>query len=155
MKRGLGLVELLMMVALAAVLLIPLLTLSLKNVEDPQDLLERSVVQNLCLDMVERFKAYKPFWPLPGTAPKPPSKTPGAPVTEMFLPVELDLSKFTLFDKVYVDQLKALGITPKPKIELVPDTHTYGLFRLNVSIAWTSLKGHARQVDFSRYCYQP
>jgi len=155
MKRGLGLVELLIMVALAGVLLVPLLTLSLKNVEDPQDLLERSLVQSLCLDMVERFKAYKPFFPLPGAAPQTPTGRPGAPVTEMYLPIELDFSAMTLFDKVYLDQLKALGINPKPKIELLKDSHTSGLYRLNVSITWVSLKGHARQIEFSRYCYQP
>ena len=138
MRRGFSMIE----------LLVPLLTLSTQAVEDHQDLLERSLVQGLCMDVVSRFKAYKPFWPMPGARG-------GPKVTEMYLPMEIDPAKATLFDSVYLEQMKALRMRPQPKIVVTSDERKAGLFRIDVSIEWKSLKGKVHRFEMSRYCYQP
>ena len=100
-RRGLSLIEVLVLVALASVLLLPLLSLSSRNVEDHQEQAERAVAQNLCMDMVERFKRY--------------GAERGVPAAEqMFAPVELDEEETTLFDKVYLQHFAALGSEPRP-----------------------------------------
>ena len=155
MKRGVSVIELLVLITVASGLLVPLLTLSGHNVDDHQDQLERSLAQGLCLDMVERFKRYKPVWPLPGDPGGPPLNIPGPPVDEMFGPVELQPGKNTLFDLVYLENMKALGMKPQPKIDKVLDPTRPGLFKLEVSVSWTSLKGKERSVKYARWCYAP
>ncbi|MBI4859734.1 MAG: hypothetical protein HY815_05660 [Candidatus Riflebacteria bacterium] len=143
MKRsGTGLVGILVLSGLLVALVLPLATLSSRNVEDFQEMLERSTAQGLCLDMLERFNRYKPFWPMPGAA-------------ELYTPVGLSPDQLDLFDRAYLDQLTALGMHPRPKIERTPVDDRPGLYRLQVSIAWTSLGGQAREVSYARYCYWP
>jgi len=154
-QRGIGLVEVMVVLAVAAALLVPLLTLSTRNAEDHQELLERTLAQGLCLDMMERFKRYKPSWALPGSPAQPPHKSAGPPLKEMFVPVEIVEGQSTLFDKVYLEQLAALGLSPKPKIEQIEDPARPGLFRLKISVSWKNTKGFVREVSFVRYGYAP
>lgn len=154
-RRGVSIIEVLVLIALASGVLVPLLTLSSRNVDDQQDQLERSLAQGLCLDMMERFKRYKPVWPLPGSAGDPPFNIPGPPIDEMFGPVELQAGKATLFDLVYLENMKALGMRPQPRIDKILDPARPGLFKLEVSVSWTSLKGKERSVKYQRWCYAP
>lgn len=154
-RRGVSVIEILILVTIASALLVPLLTLSSRNVEDHQEQLERSLAQGLCLDMVERFKHYKEIWPLPGQQGEPPLSIPGPPLDEMFGPVELQPNKGTLFDLVYLQHMKALGMRPQPKIDKIKDPTRPGLFKLEVSVAWKSAKGFDRAVKYARWCYAP
>lgn len=154
-RRGVSVIEILILVTVASGLLVPLLTLSSRNVEDHQEQLERSLAQGLCLDMVERFKRYKPIWSLPGSPGEPPFNIAGPPLDEMFGPVELQSGKGTLFDLVYLEHMKALGMRPQPRIEKTIDPARPGLFKLEVSVAWKSSKGHERSVKYARWCYAP
>jgi hypothetical protein len=148
MRRAVSIVEVLVLIVIASGLLIPLLTLSGRNVEDHQDQLERALAQGLCLDMLERFKRFKPYWTFPGAEG-------GGPLDEMFGPVELKTGQATLFDFVYLENMRALGMKPQPKIERTPDPTHYGLFKLDVSVSWKSAKGRERSVKYSRWCYAP
>lgn len=154
-RRGMSVIEVLMLITIASGLLVPLLTLSSRNVEDHQDQMERALAQGLCLDVLERFKRYKAFWPLPGDPGQPGVSDAGPPMEEMFGPVELRPGWTTLFDRVYLENMVALGMQPKPKIDKVLDPTRPGLFRLEVSVGWKSHKGYAREVKYARYCYAP
>lgn len=156
MKRAAqSVIEILVLITIASGMLVPLLTLSGRNVDDHQDQLERSLAQGLCLDMLERFKRYKPSWTLPGSAGDGPFAIPGPPLDEMFGPVELQPGRNTLFDLAYLEHMKALGMKPQPRIEKVLDPARPGLFKLEVSVSWTSLKGKERSVKYARWCYSP
>jgi hypothetical protein len=154
MKRGVTLVEVSVVFALAVMLIIPVLTLSSRNAKEHEELLERSVAQGVCLDMLERLKSYKAFWPLPGSG-STASGMDAPPLKELFGPVELDVNKMTLFDRAYLEQLLVLGTTPLPRVIRTPDPTRAGLFRLEVSLAWTSSRGVPRLVRFVRYCFAP
>ena len=154
-RRGFALMEILVILALAATMLLPVLNLSSRNVEDHQDMLERQLAQGLCLDMLERFKRYKPIWPLPGSSRKQAGGAEPPPIEELFGPVETNLADMSLFDKAYLEQLHALGISPKPHIERLVDPRRPGFFLLKVTVSWKSLKGFSRQVSSSRYCFAP
>jgi prepilin-type N-terminal cleavage/methylation domain-containing protein len=154
-RHAFTLLEVIVAVALVAVLALPLLQLSSRNVEDHQDVLERSIGQGLCLDMVERFKKYKPMWPLPGAPARSPARAAGPSLSQLFCPVELDPARTTLFDTVYLDLLGSLGMSPRPRIVTKPDPGRPGFFRLEVSVSWRSRGGHERVVRFSRFCYAP
>src|SRR5207253_1319118 len=129
-------------------LLVPLLQLSMSNTAEHEELLERDVAQSMCLDAIERFKCYKPYWPLPG------EQADGAPpVSEMFSAVELRPGATTPFDKVYLDYIEFLGILPRPSMKRSAVPRNPGLFRLDVSTSWTSRKGASRAIRFARYCF--
>ena len=155
MTRGQTLIEVLIVVGLIAMVLVPLVTLSTRNLGDHQDIMERALAQGLCLDTLERFKKYKPIWPMPGMPPKPPLNIPGPPLYEMYGAVDLRPGKLGIFDRVYLDQMRALGIAPQPRIQTTPDPEVYGLFNLEVSVSWKSRSGQQRQVKFSRICFAP
>jgi type II secretory pathway pseudopilin PulG len=154
-RRGISMIEILVLITIASGLLVPLLTLSGRNVEDHQDQMERTMAQGLCLDVLERFKKYKAYWPLPGAAAQPGVSDAGPPMEEMFGPVELRPGMATLFDRVYLENMVALGMEPKPRITKTPDPVRFGLFKLEVAVAWKSHKGHPREVKYVRYCYAP
>jgi len=141
-RRGLALVETLVLTALTLVLVLPLMTLSSRNAGDSQELLERSIAQGLCLDLMERFKRYKPIFPKPA-------------MQELYLPVSVAPEQPNAFDHVYIGQMKSLGMTLVPKYEVIPVSEYPGFFQLNVSMAWTNMKGYKREVKYSRYCYAP
>jgi len=73
----------------------------------------------------------------------------------MFSAVELSPGQGTLFDKVYLEQMAALGMSPRPMIEKIDDPKRFGLFRLEVSVSWKNTKGYSRRVSYSRLCYAP
>jgi len=154
-SRGVVMLEILVVTGISAVLGVALMQLSSRNLGDQQELLERSLAQGLCLDMVDRFKKYKSFWPLPGVPAKPPSMKPGPPLAEMCLPVEINVTKWSLFDQVYLENLATLGISPEPKIVRTPDPSHPGLFLLEISVSWKSVRGNTRSVRFIRCCYSP
>lgn len=150
MKRrpGTSLLELVMVMGLLAAVIVPALTLSRRNARVHQDVLERTLAQGLCLDVMERLERYKLPWALPG-------EKDGPPLAELYTPVELRPGWATLFDRVYLDQLKALGMDPRPEITRTPAEGRYGLFLLEVRVAWTGARGHAREVAVRRWCYAP
>ena len=154
-RLAVTMIEVLVLVMIAAAVLLPMLTLSSRNVEDHRDLLERSLAQGLCLDMVERFKRYKSHWQMPGTPAQPPAGAAGPPLDEMFCPLELRPGKATLFDRVYLEHMAALGMSPRPRVERTPVPGRWGLFRLVVSISWKDHRGKPREVRYARHCYAP
>jgi hypothetical protein len=117
--------ELVVLVGLSAMVLVPVCVLSARNTEDPEDLMERSLAWNLGMDLIERFKAYKPFWPMPRA------------------------------EETYVQELKALGLDARPKVALIPDPVRTGLYRLEVTVSWTGRRGQERRLDFARLCFHP
>lgn len=152
-RRGMSFVELVVTIGLIVVVLVPVLTLGSRTVEEPRDLLERSLVQGACIDMLERYNRYKTCWPLPGEVGGEEGDGPDA--RESFGPLEADPARATLFDEVYRQQLATLGLQVEPRIERVEDPDHPGLFRLTVWIDWTSRGGKQQQVRYSRYCYAP
>ena len=151
---GFGVIEVTFLAVLSAVLFLPVLTLSSRNVQDHQELLERALAHSLCLDMVERFKSYKPYWPLPGSEDRS-TTSPSPPLEEMFLPLELQAERATTFDGVYLDHLKVLRMEPRPTIRQVADPNCLGLYRLEVSTSWIGRGGQRHELRFARYCYAP
>jgi len=141
-RLGLALAETLVLTALILVLILPLMTLSSRNTGDSQELLERSIAQGLCLDLMERFKWYKPIFPKPA-------------LREIYLPVSVPPEQVTPFDEVYLGQMKALGMALVPRYEVIPVPGFPGFFQLDISMAWTNLRGNRREVRYSRYCYAP
>lgn len=143
-------IEVLGLCVLVSTLLLPVLTLSTRSVAEHREVLERAVAQQLCLDVLERFKRYKPQWAMPGTP-----GAGGAGLEEMYLPVDLDPGRATLFERAYLDQIASMRMRLAPRIERWLDPARPGLFRLTVSIAWTGARGHAREVRFQRWCWAP
>ena len=140
--------EIVIMCFIATVLLIPILTTSSRNVNDHRELMRRSLAYGLCMEMVERFGRYKPAWKLPG-------EPGGPPLSTMCLPVELNARKARFFDRVYLEQIAALGMVFKPRITRERDPKKPGLFLLTVSVEWKGPQRQSREVRFSRYCYAP
>lgn len=147
-RRGAFLLEILLATLLLGVMLVPVLGLSTRNTGEHDEILERALAQGLALDMLERFERYKPQWPMPGTQG-------GPPLHEIFTPVELRAGEESLFDRVYLRRMQALGMTPRPSIERERTPGVRGLFRLTVTMEWRSRRGFERAVSFSRLCYAP
>ncbi len=154
-RSGVALLEVVLAMGLIACVLGGALSLSSQNTREHQEILERAVAEGLCLDVIERLKYYKTFWALPGEPAAPPLGVAGPPIEEMYGPVELRSGWQTLFDKVYLDHLAALGMTPRPTITRTPVKEVFGLFRLEVAVEWQNAGGHARRVKVARYCYAP
>jgi hypothetical protein len=154
MRKGQALTDVMFVVGVVAIVLVPLVTLSTRNAGDQREIMERALVETICLDTVERFKKYKPYWPLPGAPARPPENIQGPPLWEMYGAVDLRPDKAGFFDRVYLDQMRSLGMSPRPNMEVIQES-TPGLFRLVVSVAWKSSSGRPRQVRYSRYCFAP
>ena len=155
MKRAFSLLELVIVIAICTAILVPVIDLSRQNMSDPDELMERCVANGLCLDAMERLKRYKPYWPLPGADATPPYNMKGPSLTEMFMPVELILKRATVFDSVYLDQIRQLGMQLTPTIKRDAVTTLPGLFRLETKTTWTDKNGKSHEVKFVRYCYAP
>jgi hypothetical protein len=147
-KRGFSLIETVVLLGTASALLVPLLTLSSRNAADRQDQLERALAQSLCLDMVERFKRYKPYWPMPG-------HLSGPPLEEMFGPIQTAESEGSLFDSAYLNHMASVEMKLVPKLTITPHREKLGLFRLDVSMSWRTHRGTRRTAKYSRWCYAP
>jgi hypothetical protein len=147
-SRGTSLVETMVMLGVASAILASLVTLSSQSVESKQDQLERGLAQGMCLDMLERFKRYKPFWPMPG-------HVSGPPIDEVFGPVELSDGPASVFDVSYLEHMRSMGMNLVPKVTITPHKETRGLFRLEVSMSWKSHRGHPRSISYARWCYAP
>ena len=155
MRHGVSVLEVVMLIAIAAFMILPVMQLSSANVGDSQEILERTVAQGMCLDLMERLKNYPIDFPVPGE----PAPRPGMPPlpTDLLFPVvrEQHTSK-SAFQQVFEEQLHALKYAKFQPIYnrlAVPDPFRKGLFLLEVSVSWTSLKGAHREVKLSRYCY--
>lgn len=151
-RRGMSFVEVVVTVGLVVLVLVPVLTLGSRTVEEPRDLLERSMVQGACIDMLERYNRYKTCWLLPG---EEADGEVGPEARESFGPLEADVDRATLFDEIYKQQLASMGLDAAPRVERVEDPDHPGLFRLTVSIDWTSRSGRVQAVSYSRYCFAP
>ena len=154
-SQAMSVLEVLIVAVIAGVLLVPLMQLSSANMFDHQDVMERSIVSGIALDIMERLKRYKLFWPLPGTPAKPPDGFPGPPISDMFGPVEVVAEGATLFDRVYLDQMSEFALNPHAKITRKEIKGEVGLFRLTVKVIWTSKRGQPREVLYSRVCFCP
>jgi type II secretory pathway pseudopilin PulG len=154
-RRGVTLLEIVVVLSICTLILLPVMNLSQQNMNDEQELQERSIANGLCLDAMERLKRYKPYWALPGADAAPPYNTAGPAITELFMPLELILKRATVFDQTYVAQIKALGMELEPDIKRTTDPELMGLFKLEIGTRWTNKKGHAREVRFVRYCFAP
>lgn len=155
MRRGVSLLEIVVVLGICTLIMLPVMNLSSQNVSDEQELQERTIANGLCLDAMERLKRYKPYWPLPGADAAPPYNTSGPAITEMFMPLELVLKRATVFDQTYLAQIRALGMELEPDIKRESDPVLMGLFRLEVGTRWTNKRGFAREVRFVRYCFAP
>ena len=153
--QAMSVVEVLIVAMIAGVLLVPLLQLSTASLCDHQEVMERSIVQGIALDIMERLKRYKLCWPLPGTPARPPDVFPGPPISDMFGPVEVVAEGATLFDRVYLDQMAEIGLNPHAKILREEVSGKVGVFRLTVKLSWISKRGPAREVSYSRICFAP
>lgn len=125
-RRGISMIEVVVLVALAACLMLPVLELSGRNAQDPQEMLERQAATALCMDACERLKTYSLSRPVPGEG--------GVPAKYLYEPA---------------------GAPFHPTVERTPDPSVPGLFRLDVTVTWTGAKGHPRSVRAARYCYAP
>ena len=142
MRKAFSLLEVVVASAIGLTLLLPLLSLSSRTTRDQDLLSERTLAHNMALDMVERFKRYKLDWAPP-------------PVGELYGPLELDPGRQVLFDRLYAAEFSRLGIHPRPHMKVTPDPRHAGLFRLDVSVDWTSPGGRSHRLAVSRYCYAP
>ena len=152
-RRGASVLEVVMLVAIAAFMILPVMQLSSSNASDSQEILERTVAQGMCLDTLERLKNYPIDWPAPGET------RPGiAPVpSDLMFPAYREQRRSTsAFQDVFDEQLKALkyaGFQATPLRKSMNDPFRPGLFELKVTVEWTSLKGAHREVTMSRMCY--
>lgn len=153
-RRAVSLVEIVVLLFLAAVLLAAALTLSSQNMESQAEMTERTLVQGVALDALERLKRYKVGWTLPG-APDTDGDGQPTPIDELYGPLEADSGRMTAVDRALATEMAALGMPATPKVERVEDPEYPGLFRLDVTVKWTPRRGGERQVRFSRYCYAP
>ena len=155
MRRGISMVEVVVLVGLAACLMLPVLELSGRNVSDPQDQLERQVATSMCLDLCERLKTFSMSRTLPGEPAIPGEGFPALKEKYLYNPLRPELASNSLFQVAYQQQLTSMGITFAPTVERTPDRSAPGVFRLDVSVKWVNAQGHARSVRAARYCYAP
>lgn len=153
MTRGFSFAELIVLVVIAVMALVPSITLSSRAFGDPHELIEWSTAQELCLDMIDRFKQYDCDRPLPGTPLESSDSLPPPPLAEAFGPLEVDLNRTTLFDRVYLEQMRNRGFHPMPTIERTPIPGEPGLFLLTITVKWESSSGRSQQVRHRRICY--
>lgn len=153
MRRGVTLVEVCVLAALALILIVPVAGLSSENLLTPDEIADRELMEGLCLDTLERLKSTPLDRPLPGGPPGPSGEAP--PLSALLGPVELDPARTTLFDRVYLDRLAGLYASLVPSITRTPDPDDPSCFRLEVKIAWRDRRGTARVTREVRWCYAP
>jgi len=155
MRRAFSLLELVVLGALGSGLLVVVLSLSGKNLSDQQDLTERGIAQTLCFDLLERFAHIELQRPLPGQPARPPDFPVAGPHADLFGPIELDLTRTTLFDHALLTYVKELHMDFAPRFTREPDPKIPGLFLLTVRVGWTDRTGRHREVHQARWCFAP
>jgi hypothetical protein len=153
MRRAVSLLELVVVLGICTAIMLPVLDLSQRNMTEESELQERAVANGICLDAMERLKRYKTAFQLPREEPEVLPST--LLMNEMFMPVELVLTRATVFDRTYLAQIRSLGLKVEPEIKREEVKGFIGMFRLEVGTKWTSKKGHSREIRFVRYCYAP
>lgn len=152
MRRGLGLGELVVLLAIGLTLLTSLLSLSSSNLASQDELASWILAQDLCMDVVERFKAFKTCWV------NPAHKTtmhPRRALAELYPPVDLVPGQTTLFDIAYLERTELSGMDPEITYTSDAVKDHPGLFKLKVSVTWAGRDGRRHTVRHARYCFAP
>ena len=153
-RRGVSILEVVVLLGIAGVLIFAACQLSSRNVEGYNEAAERLLVQGVALDALERLKRFKTSWSLPG-AVDPNDPDGGTPAAELYGPLETDPARQTLIDKALVTEMSTLGMTATPSIERVEDAEFPGLFKIEVTMKWKPHGRPEKQVTYARYCYAP
>lgn len=154
-RSAMSLLELAVAGSIGLGMLLSLISLSSSNAAAPEELMDREMMETLCLDTLDRLKGISLDRPLPGGRPVPPLFPEAPPLAAMFGPVELDPARMTEFDALYLDRLRAMGARVVPEVERIPDPDDPALFRLTVTIAWRDRRGVPRRTRESRWCWAP
>lgn len=158
-RTGMALLEVVLVMLMIAGLLGAGLSLSSRNVGEHQEILERAIAEGICFDVLERLKEYKLSWAMPGAVAGPQASTGATTTTtaddDLYAPVEVNPAWRTLFDRVYLEQMGALGMKPVPAVTRTPDPEVPGLFKLEVEVKWKNARGFERRARAARLCYAP
>lgn len=147
-----GLAELLTLLVIGVTLLVALMNISSSNLSSQDELATLIVAQELCMDVAERFKAFKTCWAFPTHRVH---VHPRQALAELYPPVELAPGQTTLFDVAYLERTEMSGMNPEISLQSTAVDEHPGLFKLEVSVQFRGRDGRPHTVRHARYCYAP